>query len=174
MPRNANTNGNSLKDLSSRRVLLNAQSSAVPQELATGRWQLQPEYYAERKLDSAMEAIIAAKTESDGNVFLVTDDGAQFNLGFTDRYGVCKYQNEDTGDFRYAYTESNLREQVRRTYTSYKRVRAVVLECFGIRADITCRVIGRSRCSKTPSPTASRDVEWLETDDFSYTEHGRG
>ncbi|QDU97050.1 hypothetical protein [Lignipirellula cremea] len=150
-------------------------NSKLPPELANGQWQLQPEYYAERNFESAMDAIIAAKTESGGNVFLVTDDGGQLNLGFTDRYGVCEYQNQDTGDFRYAYTKSNLREQVPE-------------ELHVVQACPCCGVgmlwypsryhMPRDRAfsllENAVSGCESPGVEWLETDDFSYTEHGRG
>ena len=50
-------------------------TSSIPDELHTGQWQLQPEYYAESNIDSPMGAIAAAELESQGNVFLVTENG---------------------------------------------------------------------------------------------------
>ncbi|MGN6543795.1 MAG: hypothetical protein ACTHK7_02015, partial [Aureliella sp.] len=58
-------------------------SAATPSALVTARWQLQPEYYADRGWELPVEAISEAKTQSRGFVFLVTDDGQELNLGFT-------------------------------------------------------------------------------------------
>ena len=52
-------------------------SSSIPSELFAARWQLQPEYYAAKQMDSPMAAIAEAMSESNGNVFLVTENGGQ-------------------------------------------------------------------------------------------------
>src|SRR5438874_1836901 len=88
------------------------ESTSIPSELLTARWQLQPEYYAAKHKDSAMAVIAEAMSESNGNVFLVTENGGQLNLGFSERYGVCEFQNQESGEFRYAYSDANLHDQV--------------------------------------------------------------
>ena len=150
-------------------------STSSPSELATGKWQLQPEYYAERNFDSATDAFIAAKTESRGNVFLITIDGGQLNLGFTERYAVCEYQNQDLGDFRYAYTEWNLQRQV-----SDELHVAQACPCCGVGMlwypsryhmprDAAFLLLENAIARR-----ASHSVEWLQMDDISYTGRGRG
>lgn len=87
-------------------------SASTPLELLTAQWLLQPEYYAERNAGTVMNVIEQAKSTLRGNVFLVTASGCQFNLGYTHDYAVCEFQNPETGEFRYAYSASNLRQQV--------------------------------------------------------------
>lgn len=150
-------------------------SASIPGELTAGQWQLQPEYYAENKVGSAMAAIAAAKSQSDGNVFLVTESGGQVTLGFSEHYGVCEYQNQESGEFRYAYSEHNLREQVPEELH-------VVQACpccgvgmlwypsrFHMPRD-TAFLVLENAVTKRGTP----GVEWLEADDFSYTGRGRG
>jgi len=150
-------------------------SSSLPSELATGHWQLQPEYYAELNLDSAADAVIAAKAVSRGNVFLITDDGGQLNLGFTERYAVCEYQNQDLGDFRYAYTELNLRQQV-----SDEHHVSQACPCCGVGMlwypsryhmprDTAFLLLDNAIARR-----ASHSVEWLQMDDISHTGRGCG
>lgn len=152
-------------------------TASLPDELvdAGDKWTPQPEFYAETEIDSAMNAVAAAKSKTDGNVFLVTENGGQLNLGFNKSYGVCEYQNHETGEFRYAFSSSNLRGQVSE-------------ELHVVQACPCCGVgllwypsryhmprhqafsILENVLANRPSP----DIEWLETDDFSYTERGRG
>ncbi len=150
-------------------------SSATPDELTSGGWQLQPEYYAGGNVASPMDAIAAAKLQSEGNVFLVTDAGGELNLGFTECYGLCEYQNPQSGDYRYAYTESNLCKQA-------------PPELHVIQACSCCGVgmlwypsrfhMPRDKAfSILEDAVAKREapgVQWLKCDDFSYTERGRG
>ncbi|MEQ8787834.1 MAG: hypothetical protein RIC55_16130 [Pirellulaceae bacterium] len=150
-------------------------TASIPDELTAGQWEPQPEYYAEKELDSAMAAIAAAKPQSNGNVFLVTEMGGQLNVGFTERYGVCEYQNHEAGEFRYAYSKSNLQEQVPEELH-------VVQACpccgvgmlwypsrFHMPRDRAFLILENAVANRsTPG------VEWLETDDYSYTGRGRG
>jgi hypothetical protein len=150
-------------------------TASIPHELTAGQWKPQPEYYADDKIGSAMEAIVAARPQSNGNVFLVTENGGQLNIGFTERYGVCEYQSQEAGEFRYANSESNLREQVPEELH-------VVQEC-------PCCGVGmlwypsrfhmpRERAFLIlENAVAHRNtpgVEWLDCDDFSYTGRGGG
>ena len=150
-------------------------TSSTPDELSNGRWQLQPEYYAESDIGSAMAAIAAAKLESEGNVFLVTEDDGQLNLGFTEGYGVCEYQNQESGEYRYAYSDSNLREQVPEELHVVQ-----ACSCCGVGMlwypsryhmprDKAFLILEDAVTNRDP-----QGVEWLETDDFSHTERGRG
>jgi hypothetical protein len=122
-----------------------------------------------------MAAIAAAQSESEGNVFLVTENGGQLNLGFTEAYGVCEYQNEESGEYRYAYSESNLREQVPE---DLHVVQACPCCGVGMLWYPSRYHMHRDKAfSILENAVANRDtpgVEWLETDDFSYTERGRG
>lgn len=150
-------------------------SAATPGALVTTRWQLQPEYYADRGLESPVQAILEARTQSRGFVFLVTDDGQKLNLGFTERYGVCEYQDQEAADFRYAYCPSNLREQVR----SELHVEQACPCC----GDGLLWYPSRYHMPRTHAfaiveyavaHQACPGVEWLEVEDFSYTRQGRG
>ncbi|NLX98259.1 MAG: hypothetical protein GXY83_19035 [Rhodopirellula sp.] len=151
-------------------------SSSTPGELLTARWQLQPEYYAAKRLDSAVAAIAEAMSESNGNVFLVTENGGQLNLGFTERYGVCEFQNQESGEFRYAYSDANLREQV------LKELHVVqACPCCGVgmlwypsRYHMP-REMAFSILENAVANRATPDVQWLSSiDDISYTQPGRG
>lgn len=150
-------------------------AASTPDELSTGRWQLQSEYYAGRNVDSPTAAITGAKSQPEGNVFLVTENGGQLNLGFTSRYGVCEYQNEESGEYRYAYTDSNLREQV-----SEELHVGQACPCCGVGL---LWYPSRFHMPRDRSFTVLEDavagrvspgIEWLEAGDFSYTERGRG
>lgn len=150
-------------------------TSSIPVELTAGQWQLQPEYYAKNKIDTAMAAIATARSQSNGNVFLVTASGGQLNLGFTERFGVCEYQNQETGEFRYAYSETNLREQAPE-------------ELHVVQACPCCGVGMLWYPSRFHMPRGNAfsilehavtnrgfpGVEWFAPDDFSYTSRGRG
>jgi hypothetical protein len=150
-------------------------TASIPAEITSGQWEPQPEYYAENEIDSAMAAIAAAKPQSNGNVFLVTKNGGQLNIGFTERYGVCEYQNHEAAEFRYAYSESNLQEQVPE-------------ELHVVQACPCCGVgmlwypsryhMPRDRAflilENAVANRGTPGVEWLEADDFSYTGRGRG
>ena len=150
-------------------------TASIPAEITAGQWEPQPDYYAANKMDSAMAAIAAAKPQSNGNVFLVMENGGQLNMGFTERYGVCEYQNHEAGEFRYAYSESNLQEQVSE-------------ELHVVQACPCCGVgmlwypsryhMPRDRAflilENAVANRGTPGVEWLETDDFSYTSRGLG
>ncbi|MBN1908312.1 MAG: hypothetical protein JW818_01110 [Pirellulales bacterium] len=150
-------------------------TSSIPNELLTAQWQLQPEYYAESNMDSVMAAVSAAQLQPEGNVFLVTINAGQFNLGFTERYGVCEYRNEESGEFRYAYSEANLREQVPAELHVCQ-----ACSCCGVgmlwypsRYHMP-REKAFSIIENVVANRRTQDVKWLETGDFTYTERGRG
>jgi len=152
-------------------------SSRFPHEFFSARWELQPDYYAERNVHSAIAAIAAAKSESVGNVFLVTGTEGHLNLGFTERYAVCEYANQESGEFRCAYSESNLRCQVPKELHVAKACPCcgVVMTWYPSRfhmpRDKAFLVLENLVANRhTPG------VDWLETDDFSYwfTDRGRG
>jgi hypothetical protein len=138
-------------------------------------WKLEPDFYADRLGLAVADVIAEAKTRPNGNVFLVSDSGARLHLSFTDRYGVCEYQNEGSGDFLYARTAANLKEQV-------DAGSHVVQAC-------PCCGVGMlwfpSRCHM-PRANAfdvleafvldrgPRRADWLDPGDISYTGRGRG
>jgi hypothetical protein len=150
-------------------------TSSIPDELSSGQWQLQPEYYAESNIETAMAAIVAAKSQATGNVFLVTDNGGQLNLGFTESYGVCEYQNQQSGEFRYAYSESNLCKQVPEDVHVIQ-----ACPCCGVgmlwypsRFHMP-RAIAFSILENSVVHHGLPGIEWLQANDFSYTNRGRG
>ncbi|MCS7467188.1 hypothetical protein NZK35_11090 [Stieleria sp. ICT_E10.1] len=139
-------------------------------------WTLQPEYYTERCESTPGDAISAARIEATGNVFLVSNNGGQLNLGFTAKYSVVEYQNENDEHLRCAYSSSaNLNTQVQKAdhviqacpccgvgllwYPSrYHMPRALAFSIF------------ESVLDHKPIP----GVTWLATDDFSYAQPGVG
>jgi hypothetical protein len=151
-------------------------STSIPSELLTARWQLQPEYYAGKNTESAMAAIAAAISESAGNVFLVTENGGELNVGFTSRHGVCEFQNQESGEFGYAYSDANLRDQVP------KELHVVqACPCCGVgmlwypsRYHMP-REKAFSLLENAVANRATPSVQWLASiDDISYTQPGRG
>jgi hypothetical protein len=150
-------------------------TSAIPEEISQGRWQLQPEYYAESSIDSPAATVAAAKSQKEGNVFLITESGGELNLGFTERYGVCEYQNQELGEFRYAYCESNLNHQVP---DQFHVVQAC--PCCGVEMlwyPSRCHLPRDRAFLILENAIANCDmpgIEWLAIDDFSYTQRGRG
>lgn len=151
-------------------------SSSIPSELLTARWQHQPEYYAAKHIDSALAAIAEARPKSNGNVFLVTENGGQLNLGFTECFGVCEFQNQESGEFRYAYSDANLRAQVPKDLHVVQ-----ACPCCGVgmlwypsRYHMP-REKAFSILENAVANRAMPDVRWLASiDDISYTQPGRG
>ena len=92
-------------------------SSRVPDEFFSAQWELQPDYYAERNVHSPMAAIAAAKSESVGNVFLVTGTDGHVNLGFTERYAVCEYENQNPANFAARTRNPTCDVRCRRNFT---------------------------------------------------------
>ncbi len=143
--------------------------------LSAKQWSLQPEYYADVSFSKPMDAIAAELTEDAGNVFLVAEDGAQLNLGFTSLYAVCEYQHLDAGEFRYAYTPSNCHEQVAGEHHVVQ-----ACPCCGVgmlwypsRFHMP-RDAGFSLLENAVKDRESGSVVWLESDDFSHTGRGYG
>jgi len=152
-------------------------SAKKPHDLFNSQtvWELEPEFYVDRSGLSVADVIAQAKTRHGGNVFLVSDSGTRLNLAFTERYGVCEYWNESTGEFLYARTVANVKEQV-------DAGSHVVQAC-------PCCGVGTlwfpSRCHM-PRANAfevfdafvlnrgPRLAEWLDPGDISYTTRGKG
>jgi hypothetical protein len=122
-----------------------------------------------------MAAIAAASSAAEGNVFLVSAHGGQLNLGFTRRYGVCEYQNHESEEFRYAYSDANLREQVPEELHVVQ-----ACPCCGVGMlwyPSRYHMPREQAFSILEDAVAHHDtlgVRWLETDDFSRTQRGRG
>jgi hypothetical protein len=108
----------------------------------------------------------------------VSDRGGRLSLAFNDTFGVCEYQNEETGDDLYAYTPENLAEQV-----SADRHLVQACSCCGVGLlwyPSQFHVPRRSAFAVFSSlvlggaGTATAPVEWLDCGDISYTVRGRG
>ena len=139
------------------------------------RWQPDPEYYAKDGVTSVQDAIRQAVDASKGNVFLVSMSGSRLNLSFTAKYGVCEYQNEELGDFLYAYSEHNLACQV-------PVEEHVVQACpccgvgtfwypsrFHMPRDLAFNIVRTLVANGVPA-----DVSWLDQGDISHTSRGQG
>jgi hypothetical protein len=150
-------------------------TASVPGDILTSRWQIQPEYYASENINSATAAIVQSMSASEGSVFLVTENGAQLNLGFTRIYGVCEYRNERSGEFRYAYSKMNLGEQAPEEFHVLQ-----ACPCCGERMlwyPSRFHMPREKAFAILENAVANRetpDVIWLAADDFSYTARGRG
>ena len=152
-------------------------SAQIPEEFIAPdtAWELDPEYYAEQDLNTVAECISKAAFESNGNVFLRSRMGARLNLSFTEKWGVCEYQNETTGIYLYAYTSENLREQVPSDVH-------VVQACpccgvgmlwypsrFHMPREVAFGIISTLTSNELPL-----EVQWLEYGDLSETSCGKG
>lgn len=138
-------------------------------------WELEPDYYADSNPGTVSDVISRASQTTDGNVFLVSSSGGRLNLSFTGMYGVCEYQNEEAGEYLYAYTRDNLREQVPADHH-------VIQACpccgegmlwfpsrFHMPRDKAFSII-----SSIVSGIIPAGVDWLDTGDISHTSRGRG
>jgi hypothetical protein len=151
-------------------------SAATPSELNNGTvWALNAEFYADKNFKSPADAVAAARNESQGNVFLVSENDGKFNLGFTEAYGVCEYQNQEAGEYRYAYSKLNLSGQV----PSEQHV-VQACPCCGVgmlwypsRYHMP-RQTALSAVECILRLTLPNGISWLEIGDISYTECGRG
>jgi hypothetical protein len=152
-------------------------SAKRPNDLFDPRtlWKLDADFYGDRPEMSVGDAVAEARTRMKGNIFLVCDSGARLNLSFTEQYGVCEYHNQRMGDFLYARTPANVKEQV-------DGGSHVVQAC-------PCCGVGTlwfpSRCHM-PRANAfeifeafalgrgARSAEWLDPGDISHTGRGKG
>jgi hypothetical protein len=141
-------------------------------------WSPEPEYYKDSGARSALDVVELSAGQAQGHAFLVSDRGGRLSLAFNEVFGVCEYQNEETGDNLYAYTPENLAEQV-----SADRHLVQACSCCGVGllwypsrfhmprrsafAIFSALALGRSGAHAVP-------VEWLDCEDISFTARGRG
>jgi hypothetical protein len=141
-------------------------------------WSPEPNIYKATAIRLGQEAIDVAEGEPRGYVFLVSDRGGLLSLAFNDAFGVCQYQNSQSGDNRYAYTPENLADQV-----SADRQLSRACSCCGVEMDwypsrfhmprqIAFAILAAVALGRSSSEEAA--VEWLTCGDISDTEHGRG
>jgi hypothetical protein len=145
-------------------------------ETLTNIWKLEPNYYQGSDLRSVQDVLAFALKQREGNVFLVSESGARLNLSFNEEYGVCEYQNEESVEYRYAFTANNLCEQVGENLHL-----AQACPCCGVgmlwyptrfhmAREIAFAIFSYFALGE---PTL-RNVEWLEYGDISHTSKGRG
>jgi hypothetical protein len=141
-------------------------------------WSPESEYYKDSGNPSVREVIDLAAGQAEGHVFLVSNRGGRLSLAFNATFGVCEYQNEETGDDLYAYTPENLAEQV-----SADRHLVQACSCCGVgllwypsRFHMTRRIAFAifSALALGVAGAASVSVAWLDCGDISYTARGRG
>ena len=152
-------------------------SATTPHEfgMSDTAWNLEPEYYADTDSGTVNDVISQTVQQTNGNVFLVSTSGGRLNLSFNEMYGVCEYQNEEAGDYLYAYTQGNLREQV-------PEDQHVVQACpccgvgmlwfpsrFHMPRNAAFDIVSSVVSGKVPS-----EAEWLDSGDFSRTSRGKG
>lgn len=141
-------------------------------------WNPQPEYYKDKPIRSAQDVVDLAAGDQAGHAFLVSDRGGVLSFAFNERFGVCEYDNESTGDDRYAYTPENLTAQVDADLHL-----AQACPCCGVALLMypsrfhmpRPRAFALFAALALGRPSGDADsVEWLDCGDISYTEHGRG
>lgn len=151
-------------------------SASVPGVFATGHnWKLQPDYYADENDGTPLDVLERAISSNKGNIFLVTDDGDQLNVGFSQKYAVCEYQNESLGEFRIAYSDQNMTQQVDEALHVVQ-----ACPCCGVSMlwypsryhmpkEIAFQIV-----RDTIERKQTANVRWIETDDYTHTFCGRG
>ncbi|PWU02882.1 MAG: hypothetical protein C5B53_01100 [Candidatus Melainabacteria bacterium] len=151
------------------------ESTQTPIERAQNNvsWELEPEFYKQQL--SVMQVLKHAKSEALGHIFLISSLGSRLNVAFNGLYGVCEYQNEENGFFCYAYTADNLNSQVG---DNAHLVQACPCCGVGMLWYPTRFHLPRSIAFEIVERVTGNDwppyVKWLEYDDISYTEPGRG
>ncbi len=155
-------------------------SASRPVELGvpTAAWSPQPEYYADSEAWSGAAVVELAASQPAGHAFLVSDLDGRLSLAFNEAYGVCEYQNEETGAYLYAFTPKNLAEQV-----AADRHLIQACSCCGVEmlwypsrfhmprktafAIFSGLALGISDADAPPAT-------WLDCGDISYTARGHG
>lgn len=142
--------------------------------LFAAAWKLEPDYYSDRSADSPSSVLASAAEMPSGEVYLVDGEQKRLNFTFNEFYAVCDYSDLKLGLF-FAYSSDNLRQQVDR-------------ECH-VGQGCTCCGVGvgwyPSRCHM-PRKLGFQlvkailenerlpQVQWIEADDFSYVNQGKG
>lgn len=140
-------------------------------------WKPEPEFYQDSQYQSVAAVLFAAASQPSGHVFLVSESGARLSLSFNRRYGVCEYQNEDSGDYLYALSAQNSRVQV-----DEEEHLAQACPCCGeavlwypSRFHMPREQAFAVFSALPAEPTGdSPIVEWLSYGDISHTSPGRG
>ena len=151
-------------------------SESLPSVLTNGHdWRLQPEFYSEQLDKTPIDILNEMPATNEGNIFLVTDDGDQLNVGYSEKFAVCEYQNESTGEFRIAYSDANLTEQVDDNLHVDQ-----ACPCCGVsmlwypsRYHMP-RTLAFEIVRDTINRKLTPNIRWLETDDYTHTFRGRG
>ncbi|MFO0882909.1 MAG: hypothetical protein U0894_01765 [Pirellulales bacterium] len=151
-------------------------SSAIPAALAEGRdWRLQSEYYKEQADKPLLEVLNDEVAQVRGNVFLESDLSDQLNVGFSEKYAVCEYQNEATGECRVAYSNHNLTEQAEKKFHVCQACPCcgVAMQWYPSRYHMPRNLawdIVRDIVAKRLTP----NIQWVECDDYTRVFAGRG
>jgi len=153
-------------------------SVRTPPSLIQGTWNLEPEYYQAEQHLTVCELVERAASHQANEVFLISDCGSRLLVSLNSQYGVCEFQNEEERDWRYAYSEENLRSQVPKSLHLSQ-----LCPCCGVgiawypsrthmpRATAIEILSNIVVCS--PSESLAR-VQWLELGDIFRYLQGRG
>lgn len=142
--------------------------------LFAAAWKLEPDYYADRSADSLHSIFVSATESPSGEVYLIDGEQKRFNFTFNQSYAVCEYSDLELGIF-YAYSIENLRQQVDR-----QRHLAQGCPCCGVGVGwypSRChmpRKLGFQLVKAILENERLPQVQWIEADDFSYVNQGKG
>ncbi len=153
-------------------------SARTPASLVHGTWNLEADYYKDEPNLGVLDAVERAASGQANEVFLVSDSGSRLLVSLNSNYGVCEFQHEQEGDWRYAYSEENLRSQVPESLhlsqpcpccgvaTGWYPSRTHMPRATAI--GVLSQVLARSSAEPLPR------IQWLELGDISRYFKGRG
>ncbi len=137
-------------------------------------WNLEPNFYAASGLGLVADVIAKAKSEREGDVFLVSNSNSRLNLSFNQVYGVCEHQDSE-GHSLHAYSPLNLRQQV-----SGELHIGQPCPCCGVGIGWypSClhmpRTLAFNVFESFLSHSILEEVVWIDTGDPSHTVRGHG
>jgi hypothetical protein len=140
-----------------------------------GQWALHPEYYANEPDQTIASTLDRAVLAPNGNVVLNSASGGTLILAFNSTYGACEYRNDTTDTLLLAHSSENASSQVPEDLQLCQ-----ICACCGVgllwypsrfhmprhRAFECVDALIRG--------TVVDDVRWLDADEISFTQPGRG
>ena len=144
-------------------------------EQTPGQWELHLGYYANEPGQTIASVLDRAFIAPNGNVVLNSASGGTLILAFNSTYGVCEYRNDMTNTFLLAHSSENASSQVPEDLQLCQ-----ICACCGVGLLwYPSRFhMPRQRAFECVDAlireTVVDDVRWIDADDISYTQPGRG
>ena len=144
-------------------------------EPITGQWALRLEYYANEPDQTIASVLDRAVLTPNGNVVLNSASGGTLILAFNSTYGVCEYRNDTTDTLLLAHSSENASSQVPEDLQLCQ-----ICACCGVGLLwYPSRFhMPRQRAFECVDAlirgTVVDDARWIDPDDISYTQPGRG